>query len=131
MINSLTHKKIFTNNLSLKIVAFIAAYSLWACFAPRQIIDQTIKVPISFYNVPAGLTVHAAETVTLTVRAKRSTLAHLCASPVIINIDATAYKPGTIVLPVQTEQLLLPPGVTMVDCTTTTITITVQPETLQ
>ena len=120
-------KGIFLHNLTVKIVALVAACALWVFVMNDQNppTESGYSVPVATLNRPTESRVtQSAETVRIKLRAPRSVLAATNADEIKAFVDLAGLEPGTHPLHVQT---VIPQGLEVVSVTPDTVAFTIDP----
>ena len=101
-------KNLIATNLSLKIVACIIGYALWATVSRHQQAQLSYTIPLCFYNVPPEWRINAPETIKVTLSAKRQFLGALRSDTLAIHINGHELCAGTQPIAIDSAQLFLP-----------------------
>lgn len=118
---------IFLHNLTVKMVALVAAAVLWVFVMNDQNppTESGFSVPVVMLNPPAEARVtQSAEDVRIKLRAPRSVLADTNANEIKAFVDLAGLEAGTHPLHVQT---VIPQGVELVSVAPETVTFTIDP----
>jgi YbbR domain-containing protein len=112
-------KKIFFDNLGLKIVSILLAIVLWIFVTSRGQAEMSIDVPLEFTNIPAGLEMvnHNIKMVTLTIKGQEGLIKNLKPSDVRVSVDLSKAKKGESLYYIQRDDVKMPHGfiVTSID----------------
>ncbi|HLB94177.1 MAG TPA: CdaR family protein [Candidatus Babeliales bacterium] len=73
--------------LIYKIMALICGYGLWVTIAKTQLVQQTIRVPVAFYNLPKNYVVDGPETTKVKISGTRQVLYNLNPADLVTHID--------------------------------------------
>lgn len=112
------------NNKVLKIVSLMLGYTTWLLISQHQIITDSVQVPISFYNIPQGISIKTdQENFTIKLKGRVCDL-HACSS-LSLHVDASELQPGQHRLCPCPEQLFLPNSVKLVSHHPLSLAITV------
>jgi len=105
-------KKIFLENLGLKIVSVLLAIVLWIFVTSRGQAEMSIDVPLEFANIPQGLEMvnHNVKMVTLTIKAQEGLIKNLQPSSVRVSVDLSKAKKGEGLYYVQRDNVKIPHG---------------------
>jgi YbbR domain-containing protein len=89
-------KKLFTENLGLKISAVLLSVFLWFFVTSRGQSEITLDIPLEFKNIPAdiGLVNTSVKTVSVTVRGHERPMKNLKASDVKVYVDLGKARKG-------------------------------------
>jgi YbbR domain-containing protein len=112
-------KRIFFDNLGLKIASVLLAIVLWIFVTSRGQAEMSIDVPLEFANIPLGLEMvnHNIKMVTLTVKGQEGLIKNLKPSDVRVSIDLSKAKKGEGLYYIQRDDIKIPHGfiVTSID----------------
>src|SRR3990172_1352110 len=100
-------KKLFTENLGLKISAVLISVFLWFFVTSRGQSEISFEVPLEFKNIPAdiGIVNTSVKTVSVTVRGHERPMKNLKASDVRVYVDLSKAKKGEEVFYVNKENI--------------------------
>jgi YbbR domain-containing protein len=89
-------RRLFLNNLGLKLVSLALAVGLWANVARDPIAEVELRVPIEFHNLPTNLEVDSANftEAQIRVRGPERLIHHVQIGDVRAEIDLSAVNPG-------------------------------------
>lgn len=73
--------------LIYKIMALICGYGLWFTLAQKQLIQQTVRVPVAFYNYPKNYLIDGPETTKVRISGTRQALYNLNPADLVTHID--------------------------------------------
>lgn len=97
-----------TNNQLLKISSIIFGYAFWIMLAQVQTIELNIKLPISFYNLPANLKINSPENIQVNLSGKRSDFYNLDITKLAVHINLEHIsKDGNYNINVTPENIFL------------------------
>jgi YbbR domain-containing protein len=118
-------KKLFTENLGLKISAVLLSVFLWFFVTSRGQSEITLDIPLEFKNIPAdiGLVNTSVKTVSVTVRGHERPMKNLKASDVRVYVDLSKAKKGEDVFSVTKEDIKLPYALTVMNISPSTVKI--------
>ena len=68
-------------------MALICGYGLWITIAQNQTVQQTIRVPVAFYNLPKNYSVEGPETTKVKISGTRQVLYNLNPADLVTHID--------------------------------------------
>jgi hypothetical protein len=68
-------------------MALICGYGLWVTIAKTQLVQQTIRVPIAFYNSPKNYSVDGPESTRVKISGTRQQLYNLNPADLVTHID--------------------------------------------
>jgi YbbR domain-containing protein len=118
-------KKIFLENLGLKIASVLLAIVLWIFVTSRGQSEMSIDVPLEFSNIPLGLEMvnHNIKMVTLTIKGQEGLIKNLRPSDVRVSIDLSQAKKGEGVYYVQRDDIKIPHGLTVTSIDPSTVRV--------
>ena len=106
--------KALTEHWELKLVALCVASALWLFVMTAEKADVMVSAPVEFHSVPPGLEVgERPENVEVQVNGLRWTLARLGSDSVRARVSLAGVRAGEVTLWLQPEQIVVPPGVTV------------------
>ena len=118
-------KKLFTENLGLKISAVLISVFLWFFVTSRGQSEISFEVPLEFKNIPAdiGIVNTSVKTVSVTVRGHERPMKNLKASDVRVYVDLSKAKKGEEVFYVNKDNIKLPYALSVMNITPSTVKI--------
>jgi len=118
-------KKLFTENLGLKISAVLISVFLWFFVTSRGQSEITLDIPLEFKNIPAdiGLVNASVKTVSVTVRGHERPMKNLKASDVKVYVDLGKAKKGEDIFYVNKDDIKLPYALSVMNITPSTVRI--------
>lgn len=114
----LSLKNILLNNTTLKVSAFVIAFTGWSILHETSHITITATVPVCFFTVPEQTQIKAPEVVHVTLSGTPAVLRSVDLSALAIHIDGAELHPGLNQIAFNESNLLLPPHVNLVHYTT-------------
>jgi len=112
-------KRIFFDNLGLKIASVLLAIVLWIFVTSRGQAEMSIDVPLEFTNIPPGLEMvnHNIKMVTLTIKGQEGLIKNLKPPDVRVSVDLSKAKKGEGIYYIQRDDIKIPHGfiVTSID----------------
>jgi hypothetical protein len=113
------------SNFILKIGALLVGYSLWFLLSQTQVIEQTVQVPVVWYDVPEGMIVASTKEVTITVCLKRnqSHLVHTALQTIHLSAEQLRIGKNTIAL--TKDHFFVPPDIKLLHCTPSLLSVDV------
>jgi len=123
-------KKILCSNAPLKAVALTLGYSFWHILGHGNAINIWLEMPLSFYEVPEHVTLHAPDTVAINLTGKRSDFYNLDKNKLAVHINAHKLLPGYNNISITAETLLLPDTIKLIDYKPSNILIEVKKKTM-
>jgi hypothetical protein len=107
-----------------KICSIILAYSIWFCVAQHQIISQSYKASIFFYDT-ANKQFQAPDAVQITLQGSRKELYNFKEHHATIHLDGSKLHTGEQEIILTRENLFLPDTLKLVDLVPSHISIQV------
>jgi len=107
-------KKIFLNNVQIKIISLILGYSFWYLLSQMHVANIWLDTPICFYNVPENLQIESVDKVKILLSAKRADLYTLNKETLAFHIDMQDAHLGNRIIKLKETQLLLPETIKLV-----------------
>jgi YbbR domain-containing protein len=100
-------------NLWLKVLAVTLAAALWLTVAGEHIVERSLRVPLEFRNIPAGLEIVGDPPVTVDVRVRGSSgvLSRLDPGEVVVVLDLRSARAGSRLFHLRHEEVQAPYGV--------------------
>jgi YbbR domain-containing protein len=118
-------KKLFTENLGLKISAVLISLFLWFFVTSRGQSEISLEVPLEFKNIPAdiGIVNTSVKTVSVTVRGFERPMKSLKAADVRVYVDLSKAKRGEDMYTVSKDDVKLPYALTAMNVTPSTVKV--------
>jgi len=107
-----------------KICSIILAYSIWFCVAQHQVISQSYKASIYFYDT-ANKEIQAPDTIQITLQGSRKELYNFKEHHATIHLDGSKLTEGKQEIILTRENLFLPETLKLVDLLPSHISIQV------
>lgn len=107
-------KKLLITHLPLKIISLILAFGLWASLNKSQMISRSFTVPVCFFNTTHRLSIHAPETISITLKGPRDIMRMLGAERLAVHINSGDLSSGETPIALTGSHLLLPESVKLV-----------------
>lgn len=100
------------HNWSLKLLALIGSFLLWATFTAEPLAEEVYSAPIVFYNLPAGLTVSGDELTQthVVLRGRIKLLRRIQATDLAVNVDVSGLGEGESTVRLNNAQIDAPLG---------------------
>ncbi len=119
-------KKIFLENLGLKIASVLLAIVLWIFVTSRGQAEMSIDVPLEFKNIPIGLEMvnHNIKLVTLTIKGQEGLIKNLKPADVRVSIDLGKAKKGEGLYYIQRDDIKIPHGLTVTSVDPSSVKVT-------
>jgi hypothetical protein len=107
---------VFTRHWELKVLALVVSTVLWAFVMTSERADVVIAAPLDLEGIPVGLEVKGErpDSVEVQLHGLRGALERLGADRVRARLSLAGSRAGEVTLRVQPEQIIVPPGVTVV-----------------
>jgi len=118
-------KKLFTENLGLKISAVLISLFLWFFVTSRGQSEISFDVPLEFKNIPPdiGIANTSIKTVSVTVRGFERPMKNLKASDVRVYVDLSKAKKGEDVFYINKDDIKLPYALSVTNVTPSTVKV--------
>jgi YbbR domain-containing protein len=112
----------------LKIAALTLGTLLWFTVSGNQI-ERRVQVPVSYSNVPAALemTGDQVDSATVHVRGEDNLVAGLAPGDLRVIVDLKEAHAGNNLIPLQTERVIVPLGVEVLQVDPGAVTVTLEP----
>jgi len=112
----------------LKIAALILGTLLWFTVSGNQI-ERRVQVPVSYSNVPAALemTGDQVDSATVHVRGEDNLVAGLAPGDLRVIVDLKEAHAGYNLIPLQTERVIVPLGVEVLQVDPGAVSVTLEP----
>ena len=125
---SLSSRKIrarLFGNLKLKVLAFGMASLIWGLVFMTGVSVRTFTAPIEYENVPAGLEITDPSNTMLAVQLRAATRLFntLDENQLVVRVNLLGMKEGLHVIAVESQNLNLPPGISLEQATPPTLTV--------
>lgn len=109
-------KKIFLNNLPLKLLAVVLAFLLWFQTSGQKDVQTTVAIPIDFTNMPQDLEITNDYPKSVNVLITKQGSARLDEKTLSLVVDLRNAQPGIAVLPLTEDNIKnLPSGISTGD----------------
>ncbi len=118
-------KNLFFNNTMLKIICLLCGYSFWYIASFDTVITTHITIPLSFISTTNNYTINAPETITITLKGKRSDLYTLDTQTLAAHINIDNYPSGKHDIIITEYHLFLPNTITLVRYTPSNLCINI------
>ena len=121
-------KKIFFENLGLKIAAVLLSIVLWVFVTSRGQSEISIDVPLEFKNIPQGLEIvnHTVKTITLAVKGQERFIKNIRPSDMRVSLDLSKAKKGESIYYIHRDDIILPHAVTVTNISPSTVKVTIE-----
>lgn len=109
-------KKIFLNNLPLKLFALVLAFLLWFQTSGQKEVQTTVAIPIEFTNMPRDLEITNEYPKSVNVLITKEGAVRLDENTLSLVVDLRNAQPGIAVLPLTEDNIKnLPSGISTGD----------------
>lgn len=101
-------KKVFLNNVQLKIFSFILAYACWSLISQSHTDDVWVDASVCFYESEKIAMINAPEKVKINLSGKRAILQSIDTKEAAVHIDPSKLKQGKNMITLSEHQVTLP-----------------------
>ena len=103
----------------LKLLALAFSAALWVFVMSSEKTNVTLPLPIELDGVPSGLTVTSErpDTVDVQLHGLRSALLRVAPDALRVRINLAGSRPGEVVVGLAPDQIVVPPGVSVIRIT--------------
>jgi YbbR domain-containing protein len=100
-------------NLGLKVLSLVLALVLWLTVTRDQVVERSLRVPLEYQSIPAGLVIAGDPpgAVDVRVRGASSTLGRLEPGAVVAVLDLQGARPGQRLFHLLVDEVRAPYGV--------------------
>ncbi len=116
-------KQTLTSNFILKIGALLTGYSLWFLLSQTQVIEQTVHVPIVWYDIPEGMTIASNNAIAVTVCHKRNQLHLVQTALQALHLNAKELVTGKTIIALTEDHFFVPPDIKLLHCTPSLLSV--------
>ena len=108
-----------TRHWELKLLALAVSAGLWVFVMSSEKTNVTLPLPIELEAVPKGLKVTSErpDTVDVQLHGLRFSLSRVSPEALRVRVNLSGAKPGELVVGLGPEQILVPPGVSVLRIT--------------
>ena len=108
-------KKIFLENLGLKIAAVLLSIVLWLFVTSRGQSEISIDVALEFKNIPSGLEMvnHSMKTISLSIKGQERLIKNIKPSDIMVSVDLSKARKGEGIYYINREDIKLPHAITV------------------
>ena len=114
------------NNLILNGMILCSAYSFWYSLSMNHIIQQSITVPVVWYDLPSTLEIACQDNITIEYSCKRSDMPFVKNFLKGIYLSGEAIEIGAHEKLITKDNFFVPDTIKLVDCRPSLISFTVQ-----
>ena len=110
---------IFTRHWELKLLALAFSAGLWVFVMTSEKTNLVVFLPLELDPVPAGLVVtgKSPESVEVQLHGLRSALTRVSPESLRVRVSLAGARPGDLVVSLGPEQIVVPPGVSVLRVT--------------
>lgn len=121
-------RKLFFENLGLKIAAVLLSIILWMFATSRGQSEISIDVPIQFKNIPSGfeLTNHDIKTISMNIRGQERLIKNVRPADISVYVDLSNAKNGESIYYIDRDDIKLPPAVTITNISPPSIKVSIE-----
>lgn len=112
-------KRLFLENLGLKIVAVLLSVVLWIFVTSRGQSEISLDIPLEFKNIPAGLEMvnHSVKVVSLNIKGQERFIKNIKPSEIGVYIDLSKAKKGESIYYINKDNIKLPRAIAVTNIT--------------
>ena len=118
-------KNLCLNNAPLAIISLLLGYSFWYIASYNQTVTLQLDVPLCFSTLPANITVHAPEKITITLSGPRVDLYSIEEKTVAAHVNVNKLLPGKHGIILTEQHLFLPKSVALTNYKPANLFITI------
>ncbi|OQA34904.1 MAG: hypothetical protein BWY54_00768 [Candidatus Dependentiae bacterium ADurb.Bin331] len=118
-------KQTITSNFILKTASLLAGYSLWFLLSQTQVVEQTVQVPVVWYDVPEGMIIKNQKDISVTVCHKRNQANYLSTALQAVHINAQQLTLGKNSIALTKDHFFVPADIKLVHCTPSLLSVDV------
>jgi len=109
----------------LKLLALAFSAALWVFVMSSEKTNVTLPLPVELDGVPSGLTVTSErpDTVDVQLHGLRSALLRVAPDALRVRINLAGSRPGEVVVGLAPDQIMVPPGVSVVRITPSVVRV--------
>lgn len=110
---------IITRHWELKLLALAFSAGLWVFVMTSEKTNVVVSLPLELHSVPAGLVVKGEkpESVEVQLHGLRVSLSRVSPESLRVRVSLAGARPGDLVLRLGPEQIVVPPGVSVLRVT--------------
>jgi hypothetical protein len=114
-----------TRHWELKLLALAVSAGLWVFVMSSEKTNVTLPLPIELEAVPMGLKVTSErpDTVDVQLHGLRFALSRVSPEALRVRVNLTGARPGELVVGLGPDQILVPPGVSVLRITPSVVRI--------
>ena len=109
----------------LKLLALAFSAALWVFVMSSEKTNVTLPLPVELDGVPSGLMVTSErpDTVDVQLHGLRSALLRVAPDALRVRINLAGSRPGEVVVGLAPDQIMVPPGVSVVRITPSVVRV--------
>jgi len=109
----------------LKLLALAFSAALWVFVMSSEKTNVTLPLPVELDGIPSGLTVTSErpDTVDVQLHGLRSALLRVAPDALRVRINLAGSRPGEVVVGLAPDQIMVPPGVSVVRITPSVVRV--------
>jgi YbbR-like protein len=113
-------------HLGLKFLSILLATSIWLLVADQQLVERSVRAPLEFHNMPAGLELvnDPPDSVEVRLRGSSGLLGRLAPGDVVAVMNLQTVRTGTRLLHVLADEVRVPYGVHVAQVTPSSVALT-------
>ncbi|MBM4145165.1 MAG: hypothetical protein FJ240_02660 [Nitrospira sp.] len=121
-------KKLFFENLGLKIAAVLLSAVLWIFVTSRGQSEISLDAPLEFRNMPAGLEIvnHGIKTIDLNIKGQERLIKNVKAADIRVYVDLSKARKGEGVYYIDRKEIKLPHTFTVTNINPSSIKVTIE-----
>jgi hypothetical protein len=121
-------KKIFLENLGLKIAAVLLSVALWFFATSRGQSEISIDVPLVFRNIPSGIEMvnNNIKTISLNIKGQERLIKNIKLSDIVIYIDLSKAKKGKSIYYITRDNIKLPHSLTVLNINPSSVKVIIE-----
>jgi YbbR domain-containing protein len=116
-------------NAGLKLMALLIAAGLWFVVAGEHVVERSMRVPLEFRNIPAGMEIvgDPPATVDVRVRGGSGIISKLQPGEVVVSLDLQGARKGVRLFHIQPDDVERPYGTSVAQVQPPTLSLDVEP----
>jgi YbbR-like protein len=109
----------------LKLLALAFSAALWVFVMSSEKTNVTLPLPIELDGVPSGLVVTSErpDTVDVQIHGLRSALLRVAPDALRVRVNLAGSRPGEVVVGLAPDQIVVPPGVSVIRITPSVVRV--------
>lgn len=116
-------------NLGLKLMALLIAVGLWFVVAGEHIVERSMRVPLEYRNIPAGMEIVGDPPATMDVRVRGASgiISKLQPGEVVVSLDLHSARKGMRLFHIQPDDVERPYGTSVAQVQPPTLSLDLEP----